>query len=90
MALSGVTSGWDVSLCKYQPAQIVTSANINTNRKMCNKCNPKQAGIAELEAIEQVTPGPAQENLHALTKLLPKKRGMLLTLHVLLYITFTY
>ena len=41
MALSGVTSGWDVSLCKYQPAQIVTSANINTNRKMCNQCNLK-------------------------------------------------
>ena len=50
----------------------------------------KQAGTAELEAIEQVTPGPAQENLHALTKLLPKKRGILLTLHVSIYITFTY
>ena len=29
-----------------------------------------------MEAIEQITPGPAQENLHLLTKLLPKKRGM--------------
>ena len=32
-----------------------------------------------VEAIKQVTPGPAKENLHALTKLLPKRRGMYTT-----------
>ena len=31
-----------------------------------------------MEAIKQITPGPAQENLQSLTKLLPKKRGILL------------
>ena len=43
-----------------------------------------------MEAIKQVTPGPAQENLHALTKLLPKRRGKPLALNASLYKTFTY
>ncbi len=43
-----------------------------------------------MEAIKQITPGPAQENVHALTKLLPKRRGMPLTLNASLYKTFTF
>ena len=34
-----------------------------------------------MEAIKQITPGPAQENLHSLTKKLPEIRGIQLILH---------
>ena len=59
-------------------------------KKAINEGETKVIKTLAINAIKQQgTPELAQENLHALTKLLPKRRGIPLILHASLYKTFT-
>ena len=59
-------------------------------KKAINEGETKVIKTLAINAIKQQgTPELAQENLHALTKLLPKKRGIPQILHASLYKTFT-